>query len=618
MRKPYRMCALVLAVSAALSACGGGGGDDDDDSDTGNGNPPTTTIPEPSSNVIKGSAASGLPLIGTVTVKDAAGASKTVSIGENGSYTVDVTGMTAPFLFRAEGTVSGRRTVLHSAATAADANGTINITQLTDLIVANIAGQLASNYFDSGNFSTLTAPELDAEVAALKAKLLPVLQAMGVEDSIDLLRTSFTPQASALDKALDVLRVSVDEGVATITNLVTQQQIQDSLSTRAAQEANAPTLPAQGMDTAAADIDAIRAMLARFTAQFADGAPSSEAIRAYLVDGSPRDTYGFRHQDETAAQFAGELAEDPSLVGASFADVAIRRMNYVLDTENTAPRAWVDFTHKDKNGVVFSIQENFQVVKGTDNVWRLRGDGSTLSIDAVSLHVKNAGDGCLITGLEFLIEDINVGNSSAAAYAVVTGPGLPSGGVRYQRPGMGGYWTIAGQGSLDGQRYYRLASTCSGVATAGASDTAIAAIPQNAFYTITGYTPNGDVAKITNTSFNITAGRRVARPLTLAEIREASFAQVATSAPLASYQGGPLTVSATGANPAVATAIALYLNGQEGGFAGEDVDVSTARDGTASADFDLSAAGLGAITGREARVGITDSVFRELLTVLRP
>ncbi len=50
------------------------------------------------STSITGTAATGLPLVGTVTVKDAKGATQDRA-PENGVYTVDVTGMTAPFRF---------------------------------------------------------------------------------------------------------------------------------------------------------------------------------------------------------------------------------------------------------------------------------------------------------------------------------------------------------------------------------------------------------------------------------------------------------------------------------------------------------------------------------------
>ena len=157
---------MSVSLALALSACGGDGDDNE---------PPAT------SQSISGTAAAGVPLVGTVTVKDAAGRTRTSPIGSNGQYAIDVAGLTAPFVFRAEGNVGGNTYVIHSAATSADVGGVINITPLTDLVLANIAGQVAERYFDQGQFSGVSKAELDSEAAKLKEKLLPMLQAIGVE-----------------------------------------------------------------------------------------------------------------------------------------------------------------------------------------------------------------------------------------------------------------------------------------------------------------------------------------------------------------------------------------------------------------------------------------------------
>jgi hypothetical protein len=169
-------------------------------------------------------------MIGSVTIKDSTlptAQTKTVPIAADGKYTVDVNGMTAPFMVRADGYIGGNEYHLYSAGTSADVGGTINITPLTDLIVANVCGTIAKTYFDNGSFTGLTAAQLTAESNLLKAKLLPVLQALGVSDTIDLLRASFNTDHTGLDAALDILRVTSDTttGVTTITNIITQQQM---------------------------------------------------------------------------------------------------------------------------------------------------------------------------------------------------------------------------------------------------------------------------------------------------------------------------------------------------------------------------------------------------------
>jgi hypothetical protein len=611
-------CAVALLVS--LGACGGGGGSGGGGFGgfpVAGGNPPANNPPasDPPAVAVNfsGTAASGLPLTGTVTVKDAKGASKTVPLSTNGDYKVDVTGMTGPFVFRAEGLVGGQRTVIHSAATAADANGTINITPLTDLVVANIAGQLAAKYFDGGDFGTLTAAELQAESDGLKAKLLPVLLALGVDASIDLLRTSFSPLSSALDKALDVLRVNVDPAtnVATITNIVTQQQIVDDLAVKAAAETAAAPLSGAGMGTAADDITLIRKVLSDYVGKFATGLPAPAELLPLLTDGSNpvTGTYGFRSSDMTANQFVNETATDVNLVGASFADVVINRINYTIDANNTSPRAFVEFTHRDKNGVAFSNNKGMQIVKGTDGVWRLRGDGRVLDINPHVQAIKDNATGCVSTAFQFSIQDVNTGNSSTVASVVVTGPGLPVGGLRHVRPSSGGYWPI--QGSASNSNFHYLASNCSGVPTAGLSESAISAIPANPEYTFTAYESDGTtVAKIS--TFDIIYKQSFhARPMTLAEAAAAAYPSFTTSTPLASYLGGDFTISATGLNPGFAAE--FFLNLMTGPSAGtqDQADVAPSTAGAASKTFSLPTVSGPAY--RNMFVGTHDASWRDIV-----
>src|SRR3954470_17730812 len=90
--------ACAVAVLVSLAACGGGGGGGGGfagfpaaggaaNPDT---NPPATEPAAPASVGFSGTAASGLPLTGNVTVKDAKGATRTVSLAD-GHYDIDLT-----------------------------------------------------------------------------------------------------------------------------------------------------------------------------------------------------------------------------------------------------------------------------------------------------------------------------------------------------------------------------------------------------------------------------------------------------------------------------------------------------------------------------------------------
>ena len=206
---------LSVLSAAVLVACGGGGsGGSEDLSVNPPANPPAVTT-------LSGTAAGGAPLVGTVTVKDSLGNTKVSMIEADGTYSVDVSGMTGPFMLRATGMVGGSAVTYYSAATNADLNKTVNVTPFTSMIISNIAARLAETYYNDGSFTAgITTQALDSAINSLQQKLAPALQALGLSASIDLLRASFTANHTGLDAALDLIKVSIDPvtNMATLTN----------------------------------------------------------------------------------------------------------------------------------------------------------------------------------------------------------------------------------------------------------------------------------------------------------------------------------------------------------------------------------------------------------------
>jgi hypothetical protein len=561
---------IAGAVSLALSACGGGGNGGggspvvtppvaNDPPPSNNNPPPSNDNPppesgapeEPVAHVFSGVAAVGAPLVGSVTVRDALGATKTVQIGTNGSYSVDVADMTAPFVFRAVGRANGREYVVHSAATEADLNGTINITQLTDLVVSNIAGQIARDYFERGDFASLTKEALDAEAATLKTKLLPVLQALGVDASIDLLRTPFTPAASALDAALDILRVSFDADalVATITNIVTNEKISDDLTVPAAAENNPPQLTKTTNVTAGiSDIVAIKAALEAFSDLFADGLPEASEIESKLYE-------YFRTEDRERADFAYEMSYDTGAVGMKFTDVDIKRIDYTIDEEILAI---VDFTAMDAAGRERNRIRNFILVKVNDE-WLLAGDGQRIETSANVLTLRNTTEdkeACVMTGIEFYIEDVTAYNSPDVHSISVHGPGLPDDGLIFERPAYGGWWPIKDRYD----NYYVMANSCDPYGTL-LSDEQIAAIPDDAVYHVAAWDAFGEPVLLwaidpDDEHYGLYPLQIDKRPLTLAEaLASDKFPTItqpssAMASDFAYYTGGDLTVAVENLNRA--------------------------------------------------------------------
>lgn len=409
---------LVLSSSIAmLAACGGGGSSGSDSDDSVGGTEVT----------ISGTAAAGAPIIGQVTVKDARGVMRTTDIRADGSYSVNVSGLTAPFVFRAQGQVGGRQVILTSAATSADVNGTINITPFTDLVVANMAGQIASQYFDNPDFAQLTEAELNEAKTMLTQRLLPVLGSLGIAEGFDLLRTAFRADHSGIDAVLDVIRVTVDAetNTAIIRDIINNTQISDDLTSQTDSSViEAPTTPLLGAVT---DLQAIEAQLNTLNGLFATSMPSPlnpVLLGLFAMDGS------FLHSGYDVESFVGDLTSDPEMLGSALVSPTI--LQYV-----DANTIHVGFAFKEADGSmeVALDGDNAFVMKKVDGAWRIAGNHRPIGIDADAINLRRLPSShpygawwlesiAYERKLEFWIDYAPAGID----YVRVSGPGLKLGG----------------------------------------------------------------------------------------------------------------------------------------------------------------------------------------------
>ena len=343
---------VLIGAFMLLSACGGGSGSSSGGGGSGGSG---------STSMLSGTAAAGAPVIGQVTVKGALGNTKSALIEADGSYNVDVTGLTAPFRLRAEGTVGGRTIRLHSYAEEADINGTVNITPFTDLIVANAAAQIATNFFDSSTDTTLDSAVVAEQEAALQAKLQDVFSALGVGTAVDLLHTTFSADHSGLDAALDAIRVDVDTGtnIATITTVI-GDSISDNLLDTSDNTAVLAVSDSGAFSTAVTDTQVIAALFDNLTQAFASGLPAQSAIQDYFSD-------DFYAEDAPKSAFLTDITTDPTLVGLTFSGVSISNLDSTLGT------ATVTF-YTGANGYVDPQPARWLAKKDAALGWQLRGD----------------------------------------------------------------------------------------------------------------------------------------------------------------------------------------------------------------------------------------------------
>gem|GEM_PF-1311388 len=379
----------IICLAVMLSACGGS-----------SSAPPPTDDGGQQTQILSGTAAAGAPIVGTVTVKDALGNTRSALIEADGNYNVDVSGMTAPFRLRAEGTVGGRTYRLHSYAEEADVGGTVNITPFTDLIVANAAGQIAEQFFESNTETSIEPAELEAQEEALQAKLQNVFDALGLGTAIDLLNQSFSADKSGLDAALDAVRIEVDPVLnqATITNLVNQDAppiVDDLLDSEDNNEALAVTDP-NAISNNASTNQTIADMIADFTATFANGLPTPAQIDDFITD-------DFLEWDSGKSAFITDITTAPELIGLQFAGLDISD----LDTEQGT--ATIEFNARIGGVIERGATSGFPWFVRNDPTlgWQLRGNQLIADVQELSYHCADsdpndqAVGGCVINTAVF-------------------------------------------------------------------------------------------------------------------------------------------------------------------------------------------------------------------------
>lgn len=209
---------LIASLVTSLAACGG-------------------SDPAPASATLVGTAATGAPVQGTVVAVDINGKLSPVATvnSSSGAYTLDVSGMTAPFLLSTTGTSGGRLVNLTSVATAV--GQTVNLTPLTDLIVATAAGvtgggALVDTCTPSAGGNTAGAACLSAlRSATTGTRLRDAVQLVSTMiaplnvGGTDPLNGAFTANGEGLDGVLDRILVTPGSGARATVTLVASQAV---------------------------------------------------------------------------------------------------------------------------------------------------------------------------------------------------------------------------------------------------------------------------------------------------------------------------------------------------------------------------------------------------------
>lgn len=206
MNTNMKLWGLPLLLAMGMVGCGGGGGG------SGGGSPPANT------STLNGVAAVGTPIVNaSISVICATGnllSTTTSNTGTGGAWQVTFSGRTLPCAVElSNGTINGatNATPYHAIAVAA---GTVNVTPLTDLMVANIVGTATLSTWFAGlttnpsPLSNITQTQVDTALAALSTALsgLPQLA------SNNPITTPFTPTTgNVIDDMLTALAMAISK-----------------------------------------------------------------------------------------------------------------------------------------------------------------------------------------------------------------------------------------------------------------------------------------------------------------------------------------------------------------------------------------------------------------------
>lgn len=206
-KKSLKMSAVAVAVSMGLAGCLGGGGGGSSAA------APAVAGVVAGGDFIKDAA---------ITVCGSAGGCATGTSNASGGYSVDVTGLTAPYIIRATFDLGTGPKSLYSVATGA---GTSNVTPATTL--ATVVA-LANDGLDIGtiSFSASTAGLANVSSADVTTAVttvytnyfLPIAQSLGVTlSAADIMTGTITPGTSPIDQVISQVNVVVSGGTVAMT-----------------------------------------------------------------------------------------------------------------------------------------------------------------------------------------------------------------------------------------------------------------------------------------------------------------------------------------------------------------------------------------------------------------
>lgn len=450
---------VALILASLLAGCGGSGGGG------GSGSASSTSF--------SGVAATGAAVQDAVVTLYYSAGSKTCVVNDvnTGAFSCDTTGLTGPFLLSVTGT--GNETSLTLVSATTSPTGRVNITPITNAIVATTAGADPATL----TFSALKT-KLDATPTALndakmayQVLLADVMTATGNSGG-DLLSGNLVVGNSAQDKLLDALKIEVlptgtitlatvagmsDDAPKVLNIPVTNTPAQVSGTAKT----NIPTTATVGgvvVDLAskpfsASDMVFLQQSLTKcFNSTVAQRQAGNTICTDIAVDDVPAPSLlpgaptAYVSNGMTATQQFSGYFNDSGMNNARFGLPQIVRVQG-KDGTGKVNKAWVNFTWVRGDGLVDALDTIVQIVKTasvSDSGWRFVGNGRAVLSRVrpyasrrawLNPTLKTTGTDAYVSELQVAVGTVDK-NNIPVDFAIVTGPGLPTAGL-YMLPSLG-------------------------------------------------------------------------------------------------------------------------------------------------------------------------------------
>lgn len=451
---------FVGIISLGLTACSGGGG--------------SSSSSTPASSSVSGVAATGAPLSGAlILLTDKNGKTVSTTANEDGTYSLDVTGLTAPFVIVATGAVGDAQTTqasIVSDAPAAGSSSTANINPLTNAIATLLSSGSDPSALNS-NLGSVTASSISNATALLNTALGGLASASGAKSNFNPITDTATANGTGFDKLLDNLSFSLQPGTGVILFAKDGATMDDMAPSSTAPNPSTPSssnglLLASSTSSVSAlpnslvvrDFTVANYLQDALNKCFAIPYASGRANNALCTTGIAAPDY-LNNAKTLAQDLSGWMSS--TYDGATFKKPEIIRFY-------TPTRALVKISGLRTDGVYFSLLTVVSKVtvsgntssESSNGTWQLTGNQRSFNVGITGMAMRQIevnSSYSIPSGYFSAISpfiDLTVNNlsstifassggnasnpgtsctGSACSYVNVTGPGLPVAGLFYKR-----------------------------------------------------------------------------------------------------------------------------------------------------------------------------------------